>query len=77
MNKDDWMPCDVELPESNDEYLVTWVGKIGMDGTFRGLEILEYDCDYGWITNEIETRGYYNVEVTAWMELPERYIEEE
>lgn len=77
MSYDDWMPCDEELPGAEEEYLVTWVGEIGSHGTtFTGEEILELSETEGWLTKDIEKRGFFNVRVTAWMNLPERYRED-
>lgn len=74
---DDWMPCFDEMPEYDEMYLVTWVGDIGKSGgKFRGIEMLEY-YDGKWDTEKIEKRGYRNVRVTAWMELPEPWEEDE
>lgn len=75
MSYDDWMPYDEERPQSEGEYLTTWVAEVGTHGkTFTGMEILEYDG--GWETHDIEKRGFRNVRITAWMPLPEKYREE-
>lgn len=77
MNYDDWMPYDEERPQSEGEYLTTWVAEFGTHGrTFTGLEILEYTKDEGWSTYDIIKRGFFNVRITAWMELPDKYRED-
>jgi hypothetical protein len=68
----EWVPCSEREPEKTDEYLITWQGNIG-DSTVRALEIAEYSFDFAkseWDVYEIEKRGYRNVEVLAWKELP-------
>lgn len=68
----EWVPCSEREPEKTDEYLITWQGNIG-DSTVRALEIAEYSFDFAkseWDVSEIEKRGYRNVEVLAWKELP-------
>lgn len=78
MNYDDWMPYNDNLPPAEWEYLVTWVAEVGIYGrtTFTGMEILEYSESEGWLTYDIVKRGFFNIRVTAWMELPEKYRED-
>ena len=81
MSYDDWISCDDKLPEREDEYLVTWEGTIGENIRHTGMSIMYYDITKDdddeeiryWDTEEVEGNGYRDVQVTAWMELPERY----
>lgn len=69
---DDWMPCYEQQPERDDQYLVTWTAKIGRDSSVRFIYICEYS-DGEWVTDEIAKMGYRDIEVVAWMELPEKW----
>lgn len=59
-----------EDPEKYGEYFITWRGRLGSK-KFDYVEIAEYDC--AWIVDHITERGYQDVEVIAWRELPEPF----
>ena len=63
----EWNTGDPE----HEEYLITWTGTLNGYPTRPFIEIAEYDGT--WIVNHIEDRGYKDIEVTAWMPLPEPY----
>ena len=73
----EWIPCKSEMPRcEHDEYFVTWEAKFGIhEKKFVGIEIIEFDGD-DWIIKDIEKRGFFDVTVTAWMELPKPYEED-
>lgn len=68
-----WISCESELPKCNDEFLVTWTTS---ECKRHFLAMLEYDVDEGWIIAEY-MKLYRNVNVIAWMLLPEPYKEDE
>ena len=62
---------NIEDPEFWGEYFITWRGKIGGVKMGPFIEIAEFDS--GWDVRHIEQRGYSDIEVLAWMPLPETY----
>lgn len=81
MAQKEWMPCSEMLPACSGEYLVTWTADWDNEcGRTRPLlEILEFEQDLmdpEWDTKVISDRGYKNIEVTAWKDLPEAYEED-
>ena len=75
-NQDKWIPYEDEYPDDDDEYLVTWAGKIGnIEREYNYLALLEY-CKGEWVTDEIKKQGYHDIRITAWMPLPDRYRED-
>lgn len=74
-----WIPVSERLPEESGEYLITWTGILGKDSSKRTkplLGIAEYEFyepeNYAdWITTNNEFIGYHDIEVDAWMPLPE------
>lgn len=65
--QEDW---NTDIPEEG-EYIITWTGTLNGYPTKPFLEIAEFNS--GWDVHHIEKRGYRDVEVTAWMPLPEPY----
>ena len=80
-----WIPVSERLPEENGEYLITWTGILGEHGEKRTkplLGIAEYEIyepeNYeDWITTGNEFEHYRDIKVSAWMPLPEPYMEVE
>ena len=74
-----WIPCSERLPRAYDEYLLTWT--TGMSnrplltvGEYEPCEINDEDGGCGeWILDDYIEKAYPNVEVIAWMPLPEPY----
>ena len=70
----DWIEVEERLPEKNDIYLVTWTGTLGSKRTRPFIALVEYiPEDNEWCTFEIEGHGYKNIEVIAWMPVPDPY----
>ena len=74
-----WIPVSERLPEEYGEYLITWTSDEIME-QFVGMAIYEiksyfsrenFRGDVRWLFEEQKT--YKNVEVLAWMPLPEPY----
>ena len=64
-----------EMPDKYGEYFITWVGELNGRQQKPCIEIAEYEPESGdWLVEHIEKRGWHNVKVTAWMELPDPYI---
>lgn len=77
----EWMPCSEMLPARSGEYMVTWTAdwdnKYGRTRPMLEMLEFEYDpMDPEWDTTVITDRGYQNIEVTAWKDLPEPYEED-
>ena len=69
-----WHDAKKNPPEFQNEYLVNWTAKLGGKKVSKLFyEICEWTEEEGWITSEIEQRGYTDVEVVAWMFLPEPF----
>lgn len=69
-----WHDAKKNPPAFQDEYLVNWTAELGGKRTSRLFyEICEWTEDDGWIVDEIESRGFKNIEVVAWMLLPEPF----
>lgn len=64
-------------PEHYEECLVTWSGELDGAKVQYFIDKVEYKPDGmgggKWITKDIESRGYKNVEVTGWQSLPSPY----
>lgn len=77
---DKWIPVSERLPEEYGEYLITWTtsqSKRPFIGISEGEETLEYDHEHNrfkfkWLLDDY-IKVYPNVEVIAWMPLPEPY----
>ena len=70
--KIDWHDAIDEPPQANDEYFITWSGELGNYRTRRFIEIAEYDHGE-WIIDHIIEKGYKNIKVHGWDELPDPY----
>lgn len=75
----DWQPIsDGILPNEDDLYLITWEGTRN-DRRERWIETAEYCMFYGdeyncyWDVKHIEKRGFKDVKVIAWMDLPNKW----
>lgn len=66
-----WVPTADAIPDKNDEYLITWRGRLGEQTNVRAIEIAEYSDE--WILDHITNRGYKDVQVVAWQNTPEPY----
>ena len=74
-----WIYTSDDLPDKQDEYLIAWKGKLGMTDSWSRpfYEIAEYEpmiefLQGGeWDLEHIHKRGWTEVEVLAWMPLPE------
>lgn len=64
-----WILCEDELPEVDDEFLVTWTCK---DCKRPFLAMLEFSQGEGWIIEKYML-SYKDVKVVAWMPLPDAY----
>ncbi|MBR4406038.1 MAG: DUF551 domain-containing protein [Bacteroidaceae bacterium] len=72
----DWIPTEERLPEEEGEYLITWTGTLAHTHTWhfiRVVEYIKYRDGFYWDTDDIYDYGYRDVEVIAWMPLPEPY----
>lgn len=68
----EWTAVRDEEPEQPDEYFITWRGNYRQTPTPRFISICEWDGEQ-WDTGDIEKVGYRNIEVIAWMHLPQAY----
>lgn len=83
-NPNKWIPVSERLPEEYGEYLITWTtsqSKRPFIGISEGEETLEYDHEHNrfkfkWLLDDY-IKVYPNVEVIAWMPLPEPYEPQE
>ena len=83
-NPNKWIPVNERLPEEYGEYLITWTtsqSKRPFIGISEGEETLEYDHEHNrfkfkWLLDDY-IKVYPNVEVIAWMPLPEPYEPQE
>ena len=79
-----WIPCSERLPEEYDDYLITYTtsqSKRPFIAICEGEETREYDHErnrfkFEWLLEDY-IKAYPNVEVIAWMPLPEPYTEME
>lgn len=72
-----WISASDETPDKQDEYLIAWTGRLGTcdDWGRSFLEIAEYEPETDeWDLEHIYGRGWTNVEVLAWMPLPDPYL---
>ena len=75
-----WVPVSERLPEEYGEYLITWTtsqSKRLFIGISEGEDTLEYDHEHNrfkfeWLLDDY-IKAYPNVEVIAWMPLPEPF----
>ena len=75
-----WIPVSERLPEEYGEYLITWTtsqSERPFIGISEGEDTLEYDHEHNrfkfeWLLDDY-IKAYPNVEVIAWMPLPEPY----
>ena len=83
----DWIPCSERLPESSGAYLVRPSdGALEDYSDLDAVMIIPYEADaeaFGWWTERFDPvslgcigSDFYEVEVIAWMPLPEPYKEE-
>lgn len=74
----DWIPCNDRLPEAYGEYLITWTtsqSKRPFIAICEGEITGEYDHEnnrfkFEWLLDDY-IKAYPDVEVIAWMPLPE------
>ena len=69
----DWISVNDELPTEEGEYLITFTAKFGSTRTRPLIQICEwaeYKGEYYWSTDIFD---YSDIEVLAWMPLPEPY----
>lgn len=71
MGEPTWVPTADAIPDKNDEYLITWRGRLGEQTNVRAIEIAEYSDE--WILDHITNRGYKDVQVVAWQNTLEPY----
>ena len=71
----EWTYCGegTNFPEKQDEYYITWTGVLGGKRTKPFVYIIEWNGM--WLTHEIARMGYTDIEVIAWMPLPEAYCD--
>ena len=75
-----WIPCSERLPEEYGEYFVTWMTSLSKRlfvAICEGEVTSEYDHEYNrfkfeWLLDDY-IKAYPDVEVIAWMPLPEPY----
>ena len=81
MNETKWIPVEERLPEEYGEYLITWTC-LQCKGSFIAIcevDITdEYDHEHGrfkveWLLDTYIKEVFTDVEVIAWMPLPEPY----
>ena len=74
----DWQPVSDGIMPDEGLYFITWEGKIGeCDKVFRFIEMAEYQSNYFgdslWDVSHIEAKGYHDIKVIAWMDLPDKW----
>ena len=68
-----WQPISEGCIPKEGLYFITWEGTWGNTPVRdRWIEKAEYDGD-NWHVDHIEQRGFRNIKVIAWMELPKRW----
>lgn len=85
-NPNKWIPVSERLPEKYDEYIVAWMSDQFINNGVCRIGICEYEPsnEYDfiaerfkgeWLTVGIDpTYQFGDIEVYAWMELPEKYV---
>lgn len=74
----DWQLISDNILPSAGLYFITWEGKKGnQEKPSRFIEIAEYvENHYGdleWDVSHIEAKGYHDIKVIAWMDLPDKW----